>query len=271
MKLATFNVNGINARLEILAQWLKTASPDAVALQETKTTDDTFPIEVIRSLGYEAFYSGQKSYNGTAILVRNKAFSRAELFAKNIPHYPDEATRAITVKLTETSGKSFLFIDAYFPNGQEVGSTKFLYKLDWIASLNLWIRELLQAGETVLLAGDFNIAPTDDDVYDPQGWAGNILVSAPERDAFAGLIQTGLVDLRMLLPHKAADYSWWDYRFQGFEKDKGLRIDHILANGPLACRLSSVTVDRTVRSMDRPSDHAPVIALFKDELQGSLF
>ncbi len=262
MKLATFNVNGINARLEIVSEWLKNKAPDAVALQETKTVDESFPKEVFTPLGYEAFYFGQKSYNGVALLIKKDAFLSSKLVTKNIPNYPDTAARLIAVELTEKSGKSFLFIGAYFPNGQEVGSEKYLYKLDWIASLISWIRKLRNAGTDVYLTGDFNIAPTDADVWNPESWKGNILVSEPERNAYTLLKDAGLVDLWEKTEHAPESYSWWDYRQQGFEKNQGLRIDHALASAALANRLESITIDKEPRAKDRPSDHAPVVAMF---------
>ncbi len=262
MKLATFNVNGINARLEILSEWLKKEAPDALALQETKTIDEGFPKEVFAPLGYEAFYFGQKSYNGVAILVKKDAFPSAKLIAKNIPNYPDTAARLIAVELTEKTGKPFLFISAYFPNGQEVGSDKYLYKLDWIASLTAWIRKLRSKGTEVYLTGDFNIAPTDADVWDPQSWAGNILVSEPERNTYSLLKNAGLVDLWEKTEHAPESYSWWDYRQQGFEKNQGLRIDHALASAALASRLQSISIDKEPRAKERPSDHTPVVASF---------
>lgn len=264
MKLATFNVNGINARLEILSHWLKKEAPDCLALQETKTVDEGFPKEVFAPLGYEAFYFGQKSYNGVALLIKKDAFLSSKLITKNIPNYPDTAARLIAAKLTEKTGDSFLFIGAYFPNGQEVGGERYLYKLDWIASLSAWIRKLRNKGTEIYLTGDFNIAPTDADVCNPESWKGNILVSEPERNAYALLKNAGLVDLWDKTPHEPESYSWWDYRQQGFEKNQGLRIDHALASASLAERLQSVTIDKEPRAKERPSDHTPVLALFAD-------
>ena len=264
MKLATFNVNGINARLEILTEWLKNKAPDAIALQETKTIDDSFPKEVFTQLGYEPFYFGQKSYNGVALLVKKDAFLATKLVAKNIPDYPDAAARSIAVSLTEKTGRPFLFIGAYFPNGQEVGGEKYLYKLDWIATLTSWIRKLRSNGTEIYLTGDFNIAPTDADVWNPESWKGNILVSEPERDAYTHLKEAGLIDLWDKTEHEKETYSWWDYRQQGFEKNQGLRIDHALASTALANRLQSITIDKDPRAKDRPSDHAPVVATFTD-------
>jgi exodeoxyribonuclease III len=262
MKLATFNVNGINARTEILCDWLKSAAPDALAIQETKTVDAGFPAEVFKPLGYESFFFGQKSYNGVAILVKKDTFKEAKLLTKNIPNYPDDSARAIAVELTEKDGTSFAFIGGYFPNGQEVGSDKYLYKLDWIASLTEWTRHLLAEKKSLALAGDFNIAPTDNDVWNPEEWKDCILVSAPERDAYTGLKECGLIDLWEKTPHDPQTYSWWDYRQQGFEKNHGMRIDHIFASAALASRLQSITVDTTPRTKERPSDHTPIVATF---------
>lgn len=271
MKLATFNVNGINARLTALIDWLKTSAVDAVALQETKTTDDQFPKEALAEAGYDAFFTGQKSYNGVALLVRRGSFKNAVLTTKGIPNYPDTSARVIAVAFEELTGKKWTFIGAYFPNGKEVGCDKYLYKLDWIAALTHWIRSLTEKKEDLVLAGDFNIAPTDADVWNPESWQGKILVSAPERDAYYGLLNAGLLDLWEKFPHAAGTYSWWDYRQQGFEKNQGLRIDHILATASPASRLSDIAIDTTPRSSDRPSDHAPVIAVFDGPREGELF
>ena len=168
MKLATFNVNGINARLAALIDWLKSSAVDAVALQETKTTDDQFPKEALAEAGYDAFFTGQKSYNGVALLVRRGSFKNAVLTTKGIPNYPDTSARVIAVAFEELTGKKWTFIGAYFPNGKEVGCDKYLYKLDWIAALTHWIRSLTEKKEDLVLAGDFNIAPTDADVWNPK-------------------------------------------------------------------------------------------------------
>ena len=177
----------------------------------------------------------------------------------------------IAVAFEELTGKKWTFIGAYFPNGKEVGCDKYLYKLDWIAALTHWIRSLTEKKEDLVLAGDFNIAPTDADVWNPESWQGKILVSAPERDAYYGLLNAGLLDLWEKFPHAAGTYSWWDYRQQGFEKNQGLRIDHILATASPASRLSDIAIDTTPRSSDRPSDHAPVIAVFDGPREGELF
>jgi len=260
MRIASFNVNSIKARLPILLAWLQRAQIDAVVLQETKTEDDAFPLAAIQEAGYEAFYFGQKSYNGVALLARRDAFPAMQEVARNIPCYPDSSARSIAVRLTAVADTPFLFIGAYFPNGQEVGSEKYLYKLDWIAAMTRWVRELRKDGVSIVLAGDMNIAPTDDDVWDPEGWKGNLLVSVPERDAFQGLLRAGLVDPRARLHPGERSYSWWDYRFQSFEKNHGLRIDHILASPDLATRFTVLEVDRSPRSLERPSDHAPLVA-----------
>ncbi|HBN73626.1 MAG TPA: exodeoxyribonuclease III [Sutterella sp.] len=271
MKLATFNVNGINARLTGLIDWLKSSNVDAVALQETKTLDEQFPVEAFEEAGYDAFFTGQKSYNGVALLVRRDSFKSAELTAKAIPNYPDPAKRVIAVTLEESSGKKWTFIGAYFPNGREVGCDKYLYKLDWIAALTRWVRSLIEKKKGLVLAGDFNIAPTDADVWNPESWKGKILVSAPERDAYYGLLNVGLIDLWGRFPHATGTYSWWDYRQQGFEKNQGLRIDHILASATPTSRLSDIFIDTAPRATDRPSDHAPVIAVFDEPREGELF
>lgn len=258
MKLATFNVNSLKVRLPILTDWLARTGVDAVVLQETKCIDELFPKEDLTNAGYECFFCGQKTYNGVALLARKGSFKQTELITLNLPNYADTQARLIAVRLTELSGESFIFIGGYFPNGQEVGSIKYLYKLDWIATLTDWIRNLQKTNQ-IVLAGDFNIAPTDDDVWDPKAWEGNILVSPAERDAYKALLATGLVDAWTLDLHPEKSFSWWDYRFDGFRKNQGLRIDHIFLSEKIAKRYKSLTIDTNPRKAEKPSDHTPVV------------
>lgn len=259
MKFATFNVNSVNMRLSILLNWLKENNVDAIALQETKTVDDLFPVAAFESIGYQAFFVGQKSYNGVAILVKKSSFSQIELLAKNLPNFPDVQARAIGVRLTEPTGNTILFIGTYFPNGTEVGSSKYLYKLDWMASLARWIRELISRRENIILVGDMNVAPTDNDLWNPEEYKNKVLVTPAERFAFGHLIDQGLIDTWTLEPRNPDQYSWWDYRFEGFAKNHGMRIDHILVTESIVKRYKTLTIDKKPRALEKPSDHTPVV------------
>lgn len=253
MKLATWNVNSLKVRLPQVLDWLSSQSPDALCLQETKLEDAKFPIQEIRDAGYHACFSGQKTYNGVAILTRQPVAD----FDCGIPGFEDPQKRVISATLDGVR-----VICVYVPNGESVESDKYRYKLDWLAALNGWLRdELARHPETAIL-GDYNIAPEDRDVHDPQAWNGKVLCSAPERAAFSGLIALGLKDVFRLFEQPERSFSWWDYRMNAFRRKMGLRIDHILASGALAARCTSCSIDAEPRRIERPSDHAPVIAEF---------
>jgi exodeoxyribonuclease-3 len=244
--IATWNVNSLRVRLPQLAEWLTAVQPDIVALQETKLPDADFPAAEIQALGYQVTYSGQRTYNGVAVL------SRAPL------------TPIATVLAVETQG--CIVVDLYVPNGQEPGSDKYAYKLRWLEALRGWLVELHKLGRPLIVLGDFNIAPEDRDVHDPIAWQGSVHVSEPERQAFARLLETGLVDVFRRFEQAPQTYSWWDYRAAAFRRNHGLRIDLILASQSLVERCTACRVDREPRRAERPSDHAPVIAEFM--LQG---
>jgi exodeoxyribonuclease-3 len=255
MKIATWNVNSLKVRLPQLIEWLASRRPDLVCLQETKLEDRNFPRAEIEAAGYAVCFSGQKTYNGVALLSR---WPLREVVAGN-PRFPDEQRRLISA----TAG-AIRVVCAYVPNGQTVGSDKYAYKLDWLRALADWLPDELAARPNLALAGDFNIAPEDRDVYDPAAWAGQVLCSEAERAAFGRLQSLGLADGFRLFAQPDKSYSWWDYRMLGFQRNHGLRIDHILLSPPLAGRCRAAFVDREMRQRERPSDHAPVMAEIVD-------
>ncbi len=253
MKLATWNVNSLKVRLPHLLDWLGRATPDVVCLQELKLEDAVFPVAEIEAAGYRAVFSGQKTYNGVAILARAEIGN----VVTGIPDFPDEQRRVIAA---DVDGVRVICV--YCPNGQAVGSDKYDYKLRWYAALTRWVSEELARNPKLVIAGDYNIAPDDRDVHDPVAWKDQVLCSEPERAAFRALVALGLVDSFRLFDQPPATFSWWDYRMLGFQKNKGLRIDHVLLSAALAGGCTGCAVDRAPRKLERPSDHAPVIAEF---------
>jgi exodeoxyribonuclease-3 len=253
MKIATWNVNSLNARLAHLLRWLELNPVDILCIQETKLTDDKFPLVDINAAGYQVAYSGQKTYNGVAILSRYPITD----VVRNNPRFVDDQQRIIGATI-----EGLRIICAYVPNGQTVGSDKYVYKLAWLKALKEWLREEIQHhGETgFAILGDYNIAPEDRDVHDPALWEGQVLFSEPERSALRELIDLGLVDSFRLFEQPEKSFTWWDYRMLGYQKNKGLRIDHILMSPTLAKRCSACVIDRVPRKWEKPSDHAPVIA-----------
>jgi exodeoxyribonuclease-3 len=252
MKLATWNVNSLKVRLPQVLDWLAAHRPDALCLQETKLEDDKFPRGEIEAAGYHAAFSGQKTYNGVAILTRQPLAG-----ATGIPGFDDPQKRVIAVTLDGVR-----VICVYVPNGESVESDKYRYKLDWLAALTGWLRAELAQHPKLALLGDFNIAPGDADVHDPQAWAGKVLCSDAERAAFQAIAALGLKDTFRLFDQPERSYTWWDYRMNAFRRKMGLRIDHILASDALAQGCRSCTVDIEPRRNERPSDHAPVVAEF---------
>lgn len=253
MRLATWNVNSLKVRLPHLLAWLKSAQPDIVALQETKLTDDAFPAAALEEAGYHSVYAGQKTYNGVAVLSRTPISE----VATELPGFADPQRRLLACSIGDLR-----VLDLYVPNGQTVASEKYLYKLDWLQALADYCRDQLDQYPLLAAVGDFNIAPHDSDVHDPDAWRGEVLVSAPEREAFDRLTGLGLVDTFRLFNSDGGFYSWWDYRQGAFRRNHGLRIDHILASKPLAERCLGATIDVEPRTWERPSDHVPVIARF---------
>ena len=253
MKFATWNVNSLRVRLPQLLEWLGSSSPDVVALQETKLTDDTFPAAELLNSGYHSVFSGQKTYNGVAILARTELTD----MVRDMPGYDDPQRRVLAASVNGVR-----IIDLYVPNGQSVGSDKFHYKLGWLRSLRGWLRSELAAHERVVVLGDFNIAPEDRDVHDPAAWAGSVQVSAAEREALRDTLALGLIDVFRKFPQPPQCFSWWDYRAGAFRRNHGLRIDLLLASPALAGRCTACSIDAGPRHAERASDHAPVSAAF---------
>jgi exodeoxyribonuclease-3 len=252
MIVATWNINSIRMRLPRLVQWLELRRPDVLCLQETKVVDQDFPSDSLTSIGYHCLFRGEKSYNGVAIL----SLKPAEQVLNALPGDSDD----LQCRFLEVHIAGIRIINIYAPNGQEVGSPKFAYKLGWYARLRKYLDEALDPGSDLLLCGDFNIAPEDRDVWDPEQWRGQVLFSEPEKEAFRSLVSWGLADaLRMHRP-EGGIYTWWDYRAGAFHRGWGLRIDHVLLSKPLAGRCTSIEVDREARKGEKPSDHAPVLA-----------
>ncbi|HEX4859491.1 MAG TPA: exodeoxyribonuclease III [Usitatibacteraceae bacterium] len=251
MKIAAWNVNSLNVRLPHVLDWLKNAGPDVLCLQELKLEDAKFPLEAIQEAGYNAVYDGQKTYNGVAILSR----ARAEDVVKGMPDYADAQRRVIAATIGGVR-----VVSVYVPNGQSVDSDKYRYKLEWLAAFSRYLQTTLAQFPDLAVGGDYNIAPEDRDVHDPKAWEGQVLCSAPEREAFARLIGLGLADSFRLFEQPEKSYSWWDYRMNGFRRNLGLRIDHVLLSQPLAARCTGAAIDVEPRRWERPSDHAPVSA-----------
>lgn len=251
MKLAAWNVNSLKVRLPQLLDFLATRQPDVVCLQETKLEDINFPRAEIEAAGYQVAFSGQKTYNGVAIL------SKAPLadIQVGIPGLEDEQRRVLAATVGGVRA-----VCVYIPNGQSVDSDKYQYKLKWLDALSAWLREELKWHPKLALMGDYNIAPEDRDVHDPVLWKDQVLCSEPEREAFRKLLALGLKDSFRLFEQPEKSFSWWDYRMLGFRRNHGLRIDHILLSEPLASACTEAAIDRDMRKLERPSDHAPVIA-----------
>ncbi|MFN3416896.1 MAG: exodeoxyribonuclease III [Caldimonas sp.] len=252
MQLATWNVNSLAVRLPQVLDWLGQHQPEVVALQETKLTDDKFPHAEFAQAGYAAQWFGQKTYNGVALLSKTPA----EDVVRNIPGFADEQARVIAGTVGELR-----VIGAYFPNGQAPGTDKFEYKMQWMRALHDWVREELARHPKLVLMGDYNIAPEDRDVYDPVAWAGQIHCTPEEREQFRQLLALGLHDAFRLFEQPPKSWSWWDYRNLAFRKNQGLRIDHILVSEALKPSVTACTIDKTPRKNERPSDHAPVVAV----------
>jgi exodeoxyribonuclease-3 len=251
MKLATWNVNSLKVRLPQVLEFLAVHKPDAMCLQETKSEDANFPVGEISAAGYQAVFSGQKTYNGVAILS---------------PHSPQEVTMGIAEfedpqkRVISAVVNGVRIICVYIPNGESVESVKYVYKLDWLRRLNACLKEDLAKYPRLALLGDYNVAPEDRDVHDPKFWQGKVLFSEPEKAALKDMITLGLQDAFRLFEQPEKSYSWWDYRMNGFKRNLGLRIDHILLNPELAKTCKSCTIVKDMRAKERPSDHAPVIA-----------
>ncbi|USX12940.1 exodeoxyribonuclease III [Oxalobacteraceae bacterium OTU3CAMAD1] len=251
MKLATWNVNSLNVRLPHVMNWLAENPTDVLCLQETKLTDDKFPASIIEAAGYHVVYSGQKTYNGVAIISR---LPIADV-VKNNPLLDDPQQRILAATIDGVR-----VVCAYVPNGQSVGSEKYEYKMGWLSAFHDWIKQEAALHPQLAVVGDYNIAPEDRDVHDPAAWEGMVHVSEKERAALTRLLDIGLTDSYRLFEQPEKSFSWWDYRGLGFRLNKGLRIDHILLSPALVARCSACVIDRAPRKLEQPSDHAPVIA-----------
>ena len=254
LKIATWNVNSLRVRLSHLLDWLHANQPDIIALQETKITDNLFPSAEIQAAGYHALFTGQKSYNGVALFSRIPG--RDSL--TELPHSNDSQRRILAATYD-----NLRVINVYVPNGSAIGSDKFQYKLDWLKHLHAYVKNSLQQSPNLVILGDFNIAPADEDVYDPVAWEGKILVSPPERTALQDLLDLGLNDSFRLFEQPPASFSWWDYRQGSFQRNRGVRIDLILTSTALTSQCTHCVIDTTPRCLTRPSDHAPVMATFQ--------
>ena len=247
--IASWNVNSIRAREEHLRQWLKNNRVDILGLQETKVQDPDFPVDLVSELGFKVLYSGQKSYNGVCTLYRGNA----DLIGDEIPDFQDDQKRILALKWHD-----LLIINAYVPNGSEVGSSKYEYKLSWLEAFYHWLEKLSAEFNKIVVLGDFNIAPSDDDVYDPSAWRDKILCSPKERSFIERLTNLSLVDTFRLFDQVKDNYSWWDYRGGSFRRNHGLRIDLIFVSSNLKDSIVGSFIDAATRNWTKPSDHAPV-------------
>ncbi len=253
LRIATWNVNSLRVRLPHVLQWLESEQPDVLALQETKMTDENFQVEEVRNAGYHAIFSGQKTYNGVATLSKAEAAN----IITDFPDFDDPQRRILCTTINNVT-----ILNLYIPNGSEIDSDKYRYKLEWLSYLQKFTELLVNKYENVVLLGDFNIAPEDRDVHDPIAWEGKVLVSPSERDAFKSLLSNSLLDCFRIFEQEDNSFSWWDYRAAGFQRNQGLRIDHILATDTLADLCTACRIDKYPRTLERPSDHTPVVAEF---------
>jgi exodeoxyribonuclease-3 len=254
MKIATWNVNSVLARLPLVLRWLAEAQPDVLCLQELKCTEDKFPALDFAAAGYQFAVHGQPTYNGVAILSRHDL----QDVRRGFPH-DDETAQARLITATVCGVR---VVNVYVPNGSEVGSDKYKYKLQWLQNLRRWFDQSCDREGRVLLCGDFNVAPEDRDVHDPKALEGQVLVSRTERKALQLVKDWGLVDAFRRHNELPGQFSWWDYRGGGYARNQGLRIDHIWVTPTLAETCAAVTIDREPRAWEKPSDHTPVVAEF---------
>ena len=251
MKIATWNVNSLKVRLPQVLDYFANTDIDVLCLQETKMTDEAFPQEAFANAGLHVSFVGQKTYNGVAIVSRQEQSD----IQKNLPNFADEQKRVICATINDVR-----IVDVYVVNGQSLDSDKFVYKLNWLKALTDFLADELKKYPKLALLGDFNIAPADVDVHNPDKWLGCNLVSPPERAAFQNLLDLGLVDAFRQFEQPEESYSWWDYRQMAFRRNAGLRIDHILLSQPLAQSCVECVIDKGPRRHEQPSDHTPVWA-----------
>ena len=253
MKIATWNVNSMKVRLPHVVEWLQANDPDVLVLQEIKQLTENFPADELQAIGYQSVASGQKTYNGVAVIGKTPCTDTVT----DLPDFEDPQRRVLACSVGDVR-----VIDLYVPNGSEVGSEKYAYKLDWLASLKRFLEAEVKQHENVVVLGDFNIAPADADVHDPEKWGDAILCSPLERTALTSLLDLGLTDVFRKFEHPEKTFSWWDYRAAGFRRNAGLRIDLILTSASMTKRCTASYVDKEPRAWERPSDHAPVVAEF---------
>ena len=253
MKIATWNVNSMNVRQPHVVEWLQNHQPDVLVLQEIKQLTEKFPSDDLQAIGYHSIASGQKTYNGVAVISKTPPTDPAYDF----PDLDDPQRRILASTVGDVR-----VVDLYIPNGSEVGSDKYEYKLGWLASLRRFLEAEMKAHEKLVVLGDFNIAPADEDVHDPERWGEAILCSPKERKALRDLTDLGLTDVFRKFEHPEKTFSWWDYRAAGFRRNAGLRIDLILTTDAMTKHCTSCYVDKEPRAWERPSDHAPVVAEF---------
>ena len=255
MKIATWNVNSINARMPHLEKWLREAAPDVVCLQETKCVDEGFPYQEIFEFGYHTAFYGQKSYNGVAILSKYDI----EDIVKGFPDDDEDSQK----RLIAATVNGVRVVNTYIPNGSELWTDKFTQKLDWLQKLRKFFDDNYSTDELVLLCGDFNVAPDELDVWSVPVWEGKIHFSKPERAAIHFIKQWGFTDVFREQNGDVQEFSWWNYREGAWQRNRGLRIDHIWTSRPLADKCTGCWIDKDPRKEERPSDHTPVVAEFK--------
>lgn len=255
MKIVSWNVNSLRVRLPQVLDWLAANLPDLLAIQEIKMVDDDFPTEAIKAAGYHMLVSGQKTYNGVAILSKLPGAS----VVKDLPGLDDPQRRVLAATFGETR-----LVNLYVPNGESLESDKYKYKLGWLEKLHAYLQQEIARYPRLVVVGDFNIAPEDRDVHDPEAWKGQVLCSDAERQAFQALLALGFKDTFRLFEQPERIFSWWDYRAMAFRRNIGLRIDHILASPAMASQCRASFVDKAPRKLERPSDHAPVVAEFAE-------
>lgn len=261
MRIATWNVNSVRARIDHVLRWIDRAKPDVLCLQELKVQDADFPTGALREAGYLSALAGQKTYNGVAVLARGELREPAV----GLPHLPGDHPLNAQRRLLAVTVEGVRVISAYMPNGEAVGSEKFAYKLSFFRELRAYLDRAYTPADALVLCGDFNVAPEPRDVCDSEAWEGSVLFSAPERAALEALRAFGFADCFRQHHEEAGRYSWWDYRGGAYWKNQGLRIDHLWATPGLAERCTASDVDETPRKWKKPSDHAPVWADFAVE------
>lgn len=254
MKIATWNVNSLNVRLQHVLAWLTSTKPDILVLQEIKQVTDAFDADSFAAAGYQSVASGQKTYNGVAVISRGEITD----IVTDFPGFEDPQRRILA-----TTIDGIRVVNLYVPNGNSVGSEKYAYKLGWLTALKSFLSDEFESHDKLIVLGDFNIAPEDRDVYDAEKWGDGILCSPAERAALQDLIDLGLCDVFRQFEQAEKSFSWWDYRAAGFRRNAGLRIDLILASKALAATCKGSSIDREPRTWERPSDHTPVIAEFE--------